>query len=80
MIGTSSYGVELDTSGSVLQLVAPLTIDTISTSNGGGGNWGGSGTIQQVVEKDGVVLKILYQGRRGLAGTSEVDLRSRASS
>ena len=63
VIGTSSYGVELDTSGSVLQLVAPLTIDTISTSNGGGGNWGGSGTIQQVVEKDGVVLKILYQGK-----------------
>ena len=68
-IGTSSYGVELDSSSSLVQLVAPLTIDTISTSNGGRGNWGGSGTIEQVVEKDGVVLQILYQGRveRGLA-------------
>ena len=33
---------------SKIQIVTPLTKDTISINNGGGGNWGGSGTIEQV--------------------------------
>ena len=40
----------------LFQLVVPLTKETISINNGGGGNWGGSeehgdiGTIEQVSE------------------------------
>jgi len=48
---------------SKIQLVAPLTKEEISTNNGGGGNWGGHGIIEQV-GNDGVVLQILYEGQK----------------
>ena len=46
---------------SEIHLLHPLTKEQISTSNGGGGNWGGPGTINQV-DNDGVVLQSLYEG------------------
>ena len=42
------YGLTAWDSSSKIQIVTPLTKDTISFSNGGGGNWGGQGTIEQV--------------------------------
>jgi hypothetical protein len=39
--------------GTKIQLVAPLTKERVSTNNGKGGNWGGSGTIEQVIEQVG---------------------------
>ena len=42
------YGLDADDSSSKVQIVTPLTKDTISFSNRGGGNWGGPGTIEQV--------------------------------
>ena len=42
------YGLIPYDSSSKIQIVTPLTKDTISINNGGGGNWGGPGTIQQV--------------------------------
>jgi len=44
------YGLEAEESGvqSVIHLVVPLTKEQISTNNGGGGNWGGDGTIEQI--------------------------------
>ena len=43
------YGLEAHDSSSKIQIVTPLTKDTISINNGGGGNWGGwGGTIEQV--------------------------------
>ena len=42
------YGLKAHTSSSNIQLVLPLTKEQISTNNGGGGNWGGNGTIKQV--------------------------------
>ena len=42
------YGLTARHSSSKIQIVTPLTKDTISFSNGGGGNWGGVGTIEQV--------------------------------
>jgi len=41
------YGLDAD-SDSNIQLVVPLTKEEISTKNGGGGNWGGDGKIEQV--------------------------------
>ena len=43
------YGLKAFSSSSKIQLVAPLTRHQISFKNGGGGNWGGGGTIEQVV-------------------------------
>ena len=57
---SSSYGLKAYSSSSI-HLVPPLTKEQISKNNGGGGNWGGSGTIKQV-DNDGVVLQILFQG------------------
>ena len=46
---SNRYGLCTDGSSSKIQIVTPLTKDTISFSNGGGGNWSGrSGTIEQV--------------------------------
>ena len=42
------YGLNAVSGRSKIQLVAPLTKEEISTNNGGGGNWGGKGTVKQV--------------------------------
>mgnify|MGYP003706627295 CR=1 FL=1 len=44
---SDDYGLDAS-SDSKIQLVSPLTKEKISTSNGGGGNWGGDGTIEEV--------------------------------
>ena len=41
-------GLDAVSGRSKIQLVAPLTKEDISKNNGGGGNWGGKGTIEQV--------------------------------
>ena len=41
------YGLKADSS-STIHLIHPLTKEEISTNNGGGGNWGGDGTIKQI--------------------------------
>lgn len=49
--GTDSYGLKVGgTTSSVIQLVPPLTKESVSTSNSGGGNWGARGfaTIEQI--------------------------------
>jgi len=53
--------LKADSSSSSIHLIHPLMKEQISTDNGGGGNWGGEGTIVQV-DNDGVVLQILFQG------------------
>ena len=54
---SSSHGLHTSSSSSSIHLVHPLTKEQISTSNGSyanagipfcGGNWGGSGTIEQI--------------------------------
>ena len=42
------YGLEAFSSSSTIHLIHPLTKEQISTDNGGGGNWGGRGTIEQI--------------------------------
>jgi len=41
------YGLRAYDSSSSIHLASPLTIETISTNNNGGGNYGGRGTIEQ---------------------------------
>ena len=52
-----SYGLAVYTTSDTIQLVSPLTKETVSTANGGGGNWGagdggrgieGAGSSQQI--------------------------------
>ena len=45
---SSSYGLNARSSSSSIHLVPPLTKKQISKKNGGGGNWGGRGTIKQI--------------------------------
>ena len=48
---SSSYGLNaFHKSSSKIQIVLPLTKESISINNGGGGNWGGNGIIEQVNE------------------------------
>jgi hypothetical protein len=42
---SDDYGLNADSSSSI-HLVPPLTKEQISKNNGGGGNWGGDGTIR----------------------------------
>ena len=44
--GSWCYGLHTYDSSSSIHLVSPLTIETISKNNGGGGNRGGYGTIK----------------------------------
>ena len=48
---SSCYGLHTYDSSSKIQIVTPLTKDTISINNGGGGNCGRSGTIEQISEQ-----------------------------
>ena len=45
---SDTYGLCTYKSSSTIHLVHPLTKKQISTNNGGGGNWGGQGTIEQI--------------------------------
>ena len=60
------YGLDAYKSSSSIHLVSPLTLETVSTNNNGsggsGGSHGGNGTIKSV-DKDGKVLKVVYEGR-----------------
>ena len=48
---SSSYGLRAYSPSSKIHIIHPLTKEEISTNNGGGGNWGGEGTIEQVYNK-----------------------------
>ena len=45
---SDDYGLEASHSSSFIHLAHPLTKKQISKNNGGGRNWGGSGTIEQI--------------------------------
>ena len=62
MVLLKDYGLETYGSSSSIHLASPLTVETISKNNGGGGNHGGEGTIK-LVDKDGKVLEVVFDGR-----------------
>ena len=51
-VGSSDeYGLHTWTSSSTIHLVSPLTKESVSINNGGGGNYGGDGTIKTIKNK-----------------------------
>ena len=45
---SGSYGLYTYNSSSSIHLVSPLTKKSVSINNGGGGNYGGPGTIKTI--------------------------------
>jgi hypothetical protein len=45
---SGDYGLEADSSSSIIHFLSPLTKEDVSTNNNGGGNYGGGGTIETV--------------------------------
>jgi hypothetical protein len=45
---SSEYGLSTSSSSSSIHLVSPLTKESVSINNGGGGNWGGRGDIKTI--------------------------------
>ena len=52
------YGLHTYVSSSSIHLASTLTIETISTNNGGGGNYSGQGTIA-IVDNEGTIIKTI---------------------
>ena len=46
--GSFYYGLNTWDTSSIIHLLFPLTKESVSTNNGGRGNYGGTGTIQTV--------------------------------
>jgi hypothetical protein len=51
------YGLDSSFSSSSILLVSPLTKESVSINNGGGGNYGGPGTIKTITENYGKPCK-----------------------
>ena len=66
---SETYGLDISWPCSKIQLIDVQSVSFVSSNNGGGGNWGGDGTIEQI-NNDGVVLHILYQGVDSISGES----------
>jgi hypothetical protein len=45
---SNQYGLATSSTSSIIHLLFPLTKESVSTNNHGGGNYGGGGTIQTV--------------------------------
>jgi len=65
--GTSGYGYyyglkTCDTS-SRIHLLFPLTKESVSTNNHGGGNYGGNGNIA-IVDNDGTVFEVVQEAQQ----------------
>merc|ERR1711865_548849 len=52
-----NYGLRTSSSSSSIHGVSPLTKESVSINNGGGGNCGGDGTIKTVAENYGKPCK-----------------------
>ena len=55
-----SYGLNTWDSSSSIHFASSLTIETISKNNGGGGNYGGKGTIA-VVDNEGTIIETIQE-------------------
>ena len=58
------YGLHAYDSSSSIHLKSPLTKESISTNNGGGGNYGGDGTID-IVNNEGTVIETIQEATVG---------------
>jgi len=58
--GSWNYGLYTDSSSSSIHLASSLTIETISKNNGGGGSYGGAGTIA-IVDNEGTIVETIQE-------------------
>jgi len=56
----NDYGLDVYTSCSSIHLLSSLTIEMISMNNGGGGNYGGDGSIA-IVDNDGAIIETIQE-------------------
>ena len=49
---------------STIHLVSPLTKESVSINNGGGGNYGGAGTIA-IVDSEGTIIETIQEAEEG---------------
>jgi hypothetical protein len=57
---SDDYGLHTYDSSSSIHLASSLTIETISKNNGGGGNYGGDGTIA-IVDNKGTIIETIQE-------------------
>ena len=57
---SDSYGLDTCTSSSSIHLVSPLTKESVSINNGGGGNYGGRGRIA-IVDNEGTIVTTIQE-------------------
>ena len=61
----NDYGLHTGSSSdSSIHLESPLTIETISTDNGGGGDYGGAGTIKTVDNKGAIIQTLFFSQKQ----------------
>ena len=56
-----------NSSSSSIHLASSLTIETISKNNGGGGNYGGTGTIA-IVDNEGTIIETIQEATEYVSG------------
>ena len=54
------YGLQTYDTSSIIHLLFPLTKQSVSTNNHGGGNYGGNGEIA-IVDNDGNIIEIINE-------------------
>jgi hypothetical protein len=57
---SDSYGLDTCTSSGSIHLVSPLTKESVSINNGGGGNYGGNGLIA-IVDNEGTIVTMIQE-------------------
>jgi hypothetical protein len=70
-------GLDASWSSSSIHLASSLTIETISMNNGGGGNYGGKGTIA-IVDNEGTIIETIQEVTP--ESDSEIDSKSGSES
>jgi len=58
----NDFGMDSYTATSIININSPLTKAKIATNNGGGGNWGGEGIIEQVSSPEEILARIDKEG------------------
>ena len=66
------YGLYPSSSSSSIHLVSPLTKESVSINNGGGGNYGGSGTIA-IVDSEGTIIEMIQEAGSPEESSKKVD-------
>jgi hypothetical protein len=59
--GYGYYGLHASDPSSIIHLLFPLTKESVSTNNGGGGNYGGGNGEIAIVDSDGNIIEVINE-------------------